>query len=229
MSAPINQLWHGRSTSPKQTHDVGRAIGAAAAAGDVIALQGELGAGKTQFVRGFAQGVGVSPAEVASPTYVLVHEYPTAPGSPVLVHIDAYRLHARGDLESIGWTAPGGGELREGAIVVVEWADRIGAHIGDDALTVTLSHSGETTRDVMVRGSVPWAGRWDALTAALRQAVGAAEPSRRPCPICKAPVAMESPSFPFCSKRCRVIDLSKWASGDYRISRPIEEADMDEE
>lgn len=229
MSAPINQLWHGRSSSPKQTQDVGRVIGAAAAAGDVIALEGELGAGKTQFVRGFAQGVGVSPSEVASPTYVLVHEYPTTSGRPVLVHIDAYRLQGRGDLESIGWTAPGGGELREGAIVVVEWADRIGDHIGDDALTVTLSHSGETTRDVMVRGSASWAGRWAALAAALRQVVGAAEPVTRPCPICKASVAMECPSFPFCSKRCRVIDLSKWASGDYRISRPIEEADLDEE
>ena len=50
-----------------------------------------------------------------------------------------------------------------------------------------------------------------------------------PCPICKEPAAADGPAYPFCSKRCRTIDLGKWISGDYVVSRPIEEADLDQE
>ncbi|MCE9592423.1 MAG: tRNA (adenosine(37)-N6)-threonylcarbamoyltransferase complex ATPase subunit type 1 TsaE [Planctomycetes bacterium] len=226
--------WRGRSTSPEQTRAIGRAIGAAAAAGDLVALSGELGAGKTQLVRGIAEGAGVEPAAVASPTFVLVHEYEGLPGKPVVVHIDAYRLHGTGDLETIGWTAPGGGELREGAIVVVEWADRIGANIGRDALTVILTHAGEESRDVVIQCVPSWASRWDELRRLFDLAISTGAGAKpklqsRPCPICKEPVAADAPAFPFCSKRCRTIDLGKWATGDYRISRPIEEADLDEE
>lgn len=52
---------------------------------------------------------------------------------------------------------------------------------------------------------------------------------QRPCPICRKPVRDTAPTFPFCSERCRTIDLGKWASEDYRISRPIEQSDLDEE
>lgn len=231
MSDAAMKTWLGRSTSAEFTVAMGRVIGAAALTGDVIALVGELGAGKTQMVRGLAEGAGIDPAAVASPTYVLVHEYEPPPGKPVLVHIDAYRLHTAGDLESIGWTANGGGELRQNAIVIVEWADRIGVNIGDDAFTITLTHSGDTSRDITVSAGRTWTSRWPALTQAMDLALGAssAPPVFRPCPICKAPAEMKSPLFPFCSKRCRTIDLGKWIQGDYRISRGVEEADLDEE
>ncbi len=146
---------------------IGHAVGALAAAGDVVALSGELGAGKTQFVRGLAAGMGIDPAAVASPTFVIVHEYPAAPDRPVLVHIDAYRIHSLEDLESIGWDLTGGSELRRGAVVVIEWADRLRGTLGEDLLTVDLAHAGEGLRSLVVRGRGQWADRMDALRSSL--------------------------------------------------------------
>ncbi len=65
------------------------------------------------------------------------------------------------------------------------------------------------------------------LDAAARAAVPAAKSENRPCPICKRPVPAASESFPFCTPRCRTVDLAKWATGDYKFTRPIEERDLD--
>ena len=114
------------------TEGLGRALGALLRAGDVVALDGELGAGKTRFVRGVCEGMGLDPAQVCSPTFVLVNEYVrpihatpggVAAGVPaILRHVDAYRLSGPGDLESIGWDRVVDGT----AVVVVEWAARLG-------------------------------------------------------------------------------------------------------
>src|SRR5262249_23438466 len=94
--------WQTLSRSPATTAAIGQASGAAARSGDLIGLIGELGAGKTQLTRGLAMAMGVSESAVASPTFVLIHEYPVPPGRPMLVHVDAYRVSNLDELESIG-------------------------------------------------------------------------------------------------------------------------------
>src|SRR5690349_20654727 len=93
-----------RSTSPEYTQALGRSLARVLAPGDVILLEGDLGAGKTTFVRALASGLGIDPGTVSSPTFVMVNQYrPAAPGSPELVHVDAYRLRSPDDLDSLGW------------------------------------------------------------------------------------------------------------------------------
>lgn len=117
----------------------------------IIALQGNLGAGKTTFTQGLASGLGVV-AHVTSPTFTLVNEYETSIGYP-LIHVDSYRL---GDLsaesgeedESIALDAATFGLeeiLDDGqAIVVIEWADRVVSLLDDDYLRVELGYRGES-------------------------------------------------------------------------------------
>ncbi len=157
-----DQTWQGRSESVDDTARIGRAIARCTRAGDVVALIGALGAGKTQLVRGMAVELGVDADQVASPTYVLIHEYATGADRPVLVHIDAYRISDAADLESIGWE-PGGGELAENAIVVIEWADRLADDLGPDALEVTLEHASPTERLVTMRPVGAWTERMKQL------------------------------------------------------------------
>jgi tRNA threonylcarbamoyladenosine biosynthesis protein TsaE len=159
-------VWRGTSHSVDRTLAIGAAVGRLCRAGDTAALRGELGAGKTQLVRGIAQGMGVA-ANVASPTYVLMHEYPAPSGGPVLVHIDAYRLRDAADLESIGWGPPDQSDLRRGAVVAVEWAEKLEDTLGDDVLEVEIAHAGESSRAITITPR----GRWVARMAALRQAL----------------------------------------------------------
>ncbi len=131
------------STSVEQTMAIAETVAKAATPGDLVGLIGELGAGKTQFVRGMAVGLGISPRKVSSPTFVFLQEYPvddTDTDSLVLVHIDAYRLVGVDDLQSIGWDG-NAQELRHGAVLAVEWADRITDALGADWLEVALEHT----------------------------------------------------------------------------------------
>lgn len=84
-------------------------------AGDVVLLFGELGSGKTVFVRGIAEGLGLDASEVASPSFALVHEYGPAGRPPVLLHADLYRLPDGSGLSDLGLTE------QSGAILAVEW------------------------------------------------------------------------------------------------------------
>ena len=227
MSAPETRHWEGTSTSDRQTEALGAAVARHARAGDVVALIGELGAGKTRFVRGMASAMGAGDAPVASPTFVLVHAYETGDTFPGLVHVDAYRLHGPGDLESIGWDgAFGSREMRRDAVIVVEWADRVGDLGTQDVLELRLQHAGESERVVSVTAGGSWASRIGELVASLNAAL--APGATTPCPICKSPVAPQSEYAPFCSARCRTIDLGKWISGEYLISRPLEQTDLEE-
>jgi tRNA threonylcarbamoyladenosine biosynthesis protein TsaE len=113
--------------------------------GDVLALKGELGSGKTEFVHGLAQGLEVPEDLVASPSFTLVHEYP---GRLPLVHIDLYRLEnlppeMLPDLEEY---LPGPGAA------AVEWAERLGALLPREYLEVEIEITGETTRELSFRG-----------------------------------------------------------------------------
>lgn len=95
----------------------GRALAPGLHAGDVVALVGDLGTGKTHATKGIVQGLG-SPAEVSSPTFTLVHEY-GGPGLPAY-HFDFYRLDAAEEVINIGWDD----YLDAGGVVIVEWADK---------------------------------------------------------------------------------------------------------
>ena len=136
----------------EQTLAAGRRLGALLRAGDVVALIGALGAGKTQMVRGVAAGMGLDPWEVSSPTFVLMQEYtppetPETPENPddensdalTLVHIDAYRLSGAEEFMAVLW-GDDGEELLDAAAVVVEWADIVEDALGEDVLQIELSH-----------------------------------------------------------------------------------------
>ncbi len=104
-------------TSEIETMAFARQLAAEMKAGNVLALVGNLGAGKTHFVKGLAQGLG-SDSSVSSPTFTLVHEY--SDGVCPLYHFDFYRMDRAEEIENIGWDE----YLDEAGIVVVEWADR---------------------------------------------------------------------------------------------------------
>jgi tRNA threonylcarbamoyladenosine biosynthesis protein TsaE len=106
------------SHSPAETESLGEKFGRAAQSGFVFALSGELGAGKTQFVKGLAQGLGIS-ARVHSPTFTLVNEY--AGGRLKLFHLDLYRLETPAQIFSAGIEE----FLRPDGVSVIEWAERI--------------------------------------------------------------------------------------------------------
>lgn len=112
----------------------------------VILLEGELGAGKTCFVRGLCEGLGGDPRQVSSPTFAIMQEYDIA-NNKRLVHVDAYRLSNEDELESIGWD-----ELLDDneAIIAIEWPLHIKNAIPKDATTIKIEHLAETTREITI-------------------------------------------------------------------------------
>ena len=146
--------------SARETFGLGRVLGRTTRAGDVFALTGPLGAGKTQFVKGLAAGLSVPVREpVVSPTFVLIREYA---GRLKLYHIDAYRLAGPGELLALGSE-----ELmaEPGSIVAVEWADRVSDAIPPQACWIELDHAGRNDRRIRIRW--PDAERLAAFSAAL--------------------------------------------------------------
>lgn len=114
----------------EDTLALGRALGRLLRAGDVIALIGDLGAGKTTLTQGIAQGMGIT-ERVTSPTFTLVQEYGR---ETPLFHFDPYRLERPEDVSDFGFEE----YLERGGVVVVEWADKIAALLPDERLTLTL-------------------------------------------------------------------------------------------
>lgn len=209
--------WRIKTMSPADTQRLGRVIGSRARPGDVIALRGELGAGKTQLVKGIAAGLGLDPQAVASPTFVLMHEYESADESDaVLIHIDAYRLKSAAELDTLGFEDAAGE-----SVVVIEWADRVADALPDDLLILDLEHAGGEQRIVACDARGDWEPRMQ------RPITDDLKPT--PCPTCGEASQPDGTDYPFCSKRCRLADLNKWFDESYRISRPIEQADLDED
>lgn len=127
--------------SPQQTDSFGQTIGKVLRRGDVLALVGELGAGKTALVRGIVTGLGGPVASVTSPTFMLVHEYQ---GRLRLIHLDLYRLQRPEEAESMGLSAC----FTDDTVAAIEWADRFPDLLPGDLLEVRLSHRTRTTRMV---------------------------------------------------------------------------------
>jgi tRNA threonylcarbamoyladenosine biosynthesis protein TsaE len=149
------------SRSPEQTRRIGMRLGSALQSGDVICLQGELGAGKTTFVQGVAQGWG-SLDSVSSPTFILVNEYRRADDGR-LFHLDAYRLETLPEAEELDLDTM----LINGALLI-EWPERLEPLIPHERIWVNLTHAAEEQRQMLFKAS---GTRYDALLAKLKQAI----------------------------------------------------------
>ena len=137
--------------SVEETWELARQFAAELKPGDVVCLEGDLGAGKTTFTQGLAAALGV-PGRVTSPTFCIVQEHrrqsTAADGNRLLVHMDLYRLHGEDDVIAIGWED----YLAEGAILVVEWPERAGTLIPAEAKHVVFTHlDGEESRRIEFR------------------------------------------------------------------------------
>ncbi len=130
-----------QSHAVDETKILGRQIGEQIQPGMVVALCGNLGAGKTAITQGIAAGLGIV-ATVTSPTFIFVNEYAT-PAGHTLLHIDSYRLGDEPDDAALEALTFGLDEIlsRDDAIVIIEWADRLGALLPDDHLQITLSYT----------------------------------------------------------------------------------------
>lgn len=149
-----------RSHSQSETLEMGKIIGRHLKEGDVVALVGELGAGKTCFAQGIACGIGVPEAyAVTSPTFTFINEYP---GRVSLFHMDMYRL---GDLDET--MDMGLDEYFDGdGVTVIEWAERIQVILPERALNISIVYVDETVRDVTFSGN---ADQFDSIATALHE------------------------------------------------------------
>lgn len=166
------------TSSPAETEALAAKIGALVLPGLVITLAGELGAGKTVFVRGLARGLGVPDATVTSPTYVLQHVY--RGGRLPLYHIDAYRLRGGAD----EFEASGLNESFADAqgVVCVEWPERLGAFVWPAfRLEIQVEHAGLEQRRLAIRST-------DARSGALLKVI------EENCPVLQSLTGMEEPS-----------------------------------
>jgi tRNA threonylcarbamoyladenosine biosynthesis protein TsaE len=130
------------TTSEDETRERGARLAAELQPGAVVLLSGDLGAGKTAFVRGMAAGLGIDPDEVTSPTFTLVHEYHG--GRLPLVHVDLYRLE-RADLDEIGLDQ----DVASRGVVAVEWSERLSRAL-EGAIQVRIEDAGDDRRRIRV-------------------------------------------------------------------------------
>lgn len=149
MTTAQTKPWTVSLRSSSHTEQFGSTVGRRLQRGDVIALVGELGAGKTTFVRGVASGTGLDPHIVSSPTFTFIQEYA---GALTLAHVDLYRLEQSRELADTGLTEYLNGDF----VVLIEWADRLPASwMPDDYLSIHFSHAGKSARRVNVQAFGP--------------------------------------------------------------------------
>lgn len=213
------------SRSEAETALIGAALGRLLRAGDVVLLDGMLGAGKTTLVRAVSAAMGLDTGAVASPTFVIVHEYSRpgggTPDRPELIHVDAYRLHDTLDLDSLGWDTVQA-RLGTNAAAVIEWAERLGpsAPATSEPARLRIEHVDETSRELNFTVPDSWRSRPGFAELVKRQATN--------CPVTGARVEPDSPTYPFADERARMADLYRWFSGSYTVSRDAMQSDFDE-
>jgi tRNA threonylcarbamoyladenosine biosynthesis protein TsaE len=161
------ERWQVTTHSATATRRLARNLGRRLAPGTVLALTGELGAGKTTFVQGLAEGLGVFDLrQVLSPTYTLVNEHPGARAT--LVHVDFYRLESEAAGRALGLEEPMG---QGGTVVTVEWAERFSGLLPASAVWVRLALGRGSVRRIEVEGLArPRTARRRALRPARRRA-----------------------------------------------------------
>jgi len=131
------------SPSAAATEAAGERLGATLGPGAVVALTGELGAGKTSFVQGLVRGLGAS-VRATSPTFVLVNEYA---GRVPIHHVDAYRTESMTELMDVGLLEMIGGD----GVTIVEWADKLTPLLPPDAIHVHITGVGDELRTITIR------------------------------------------------------------------------------
>ena len=132
--------------SERETEAAGAALAAKLPDGAVVAMYGELGSGKTAFVRGMARGMGIG-CRVSSPTFTIVNEYE---GERTLIHFDMYRLGAADELWGIGWDD----YLDRGAVCAVEWSENVQDAFTGNEVTVRFEKLGADERRITIGGPV---------------------------------------------------------------------------
>ena len=130
--------------SEKETEDLGARFAANLPAGAVVALYGDLGCGKTAFVRGMARGMGIDCA-VTSPTFTIVNEYD---GPRPLFHFDMYRLGSADELFDIGWED----YLARGGVCSVAWSENVPGAFEGDETAVRFAKTGDNDREISIEG-----------------------------------------------------------------------------
>lgn len=134
--------------APGETLKLGRILGEFLGIGDVVALTGELGAGKTCLTQGIARGLGVPDTyEITSPTFTLINEYP---GRINLYHMDLYRLAGKPDLEDTGYEEYFLGR----GVVVVEWAEKVRKNLPRETLWIVIDYLSENEREISMSGNM---------------------------------------------------------------------------
>ncbi len=145
MKADAGKTGSWRSGSLEQTIALAGEFARMLEPGAVVALEGDLGAGKTQFARGIVQGLGGDPLSVSSPTFVLLNIYDTPRGK--VYHLDAYRISGPEDLEAIGFEEL----LDQGGFVLVEWWQKVRELIPHKHWTVSLKSTSPRSRTIEIR------------------------------------------------------------------------------
>ena len=130
------------SRSERETELIGEKFASGLNDGTVVAMYGELGAGKTAFVRGMARGMGID-ARVSSPTFTIVNEYE---GDRTLIHFDMYRLGSADELFDIGWED----YLKRSAVLVVEWSENISDAYYGDEIVLRIEKLGDNERRITI-------------------------------------------------------------------------------
>ena len=187
------------TSSPKDTEAWAEGLARTLKGGDILALEGDLGAGKTTLVRGLAAGLGIDPAKVSSPTFALMNEYDPRDGSGLtLVHIDAYRMNGPEELAGLGWDRL----IEDNSIIIaVEWPSKVeGALPPERTTTITLEHIGDGERAITLTPPRGWTT----------------------CPTTGKRVPPDSPTWPFIDERAQKADLYGWFAGTHTISRPFD-------
>ena len=135
------------SKSADRTREIASLIGGKLRKGDILALSGELGSGKTCFTRGLALGLGVSEEyQITSPTFTLINEYPAR---CKLYHFDVYRLNSYTEFEDLGYEEYFSGD----GIVVIEWAEKIVQILPNDTIFISFEYLDENRRKIIMKGS----------------------------------------------------------------------------
>lgn len=135
------------SRNPEDTFSIGRIIGESLSAGDIVALSGDLGTGKTYLTKGIARGLGVSEQyQITSPTFTLINEYP---GRLTLYHFDLYRLETFLDMINLGYEEYLFGE----GVSVIEWAEKASDILPDETIFVSITYLDENRRKMVISGN----------------------------------------------------------------------------
>ena len=145
---PKNIHFEITSDSPEQTIALGRSIGSQLKGGEIIALTGPLGSGKTHLIKGIASGAGAADLnDINSPTFVIVNEYHRLDGSMDIYHIDAYRIDSIAEFEKLGFDDL----CYPASVVLIEWADKVDSILkGLEVVRATISHGGARQRKIKI-------------------------------------------------------------------------------